>query len=231
MLDRELRECVADPPHPFDDNHKDIARAHHCSAVKELAVTKAVEGGLQFGVMSVVPLGEPVKHLQNLVFTPTHGKEYRVCIHPEASNAAMDMPADLAMGEMYHFEGLTANNLFFMLGADVCKAFWTIQLAVWWQELMTFRTRTGLVRWICMLFGPLWAPSEYNRHITDVLHDHSFMGYMHRQVDNILLFGCKDDMTGFLQRTVDFTRVCNWHHVPLSTKDWLFVPDKLTFNG
>jgi hypothetical protein len=231
MLDRDLKECVADPPHPFSDEHKDIARAHHRSAVKEMAVTKAVEGGLQFGVMSVVPPGEPVKHLQNLVFAPTHGKEYRVCIHPEATNAAMDTPADLATGKMYHFEGLTADDLFFMLGADVRKAFWTIQLATWWQHVMTFRTRTGLVRWNRMPFGPSWAPSEYNRFVTDVLRDHSFTGYMRRQVDNILLFGRKDDMTGFLQRSVDFVRVCNRHQVPLSNKDWHFVPDELTFNG
>jgi hypothetical protein len=70
MLDRDLKECVADPPHPFNDDHKDITRAHHCSAVKELAVTKAVEGGLQFGVMSVVPPGEPMKHLQNWCSRP-----------------------------------------------------------------------------------------------------------------------------------------------------------------
>ena len=231
MLDRDLKECVADPPHPFDDDHKDIARAHHRSAVKEMAVTKAVEGGLQFGVMSVVPPGEPVRHLQNLVFAPTHGKEYRVCIHPEATNAAMDTPADLATGEMYHFEGITANDLFFMLGADVRKAFWTVQLASWWQHVMTFRTRTGLVRWNRMPFGPSWAPSEYNRFITDVLRDHNFTGSMRRQVDNILIFGRRDDMTGFLQRTVEFARVCNRHRVPLSNKDWHFMPDELTFNG
>jgi hypothetical protein len=150
------------------------------------------------------------------VFAPTQGKEYCVCIHLEASNAAMDTPADLATGEMYHFEGLTANNLFFMLGTDMRKAFWTIRLAIWWQAIMTFRTCTGLVRWNRMLFGPSWAPSKYNRHITDVLRDHSFMGYMRHQVDN---------MTGFLQHAVDFT------HVLLSTKDWLFVPDELMFNG
>jgi hypothetical protein len=96
---------------------------------------------------------------------------------------------------------------------------------------MTFRSRMGLVRWKRMPFGPSFAPLQYNLHITDVLRDYRFTPFMHRQVDNLLLFGEQQDMTGFLQRGVDFLRVCNRHHIPLSNKDWHFLPDELLFNG
>ncbi len=85
MLDRELKECVADPLHPYPDDHQDIAPAHHRSAVKEMAVTKAVEGGLEFGVMRMVLPNEPVP------FAPS-GQEWRVCINPAATNALMTTP-------------------------------------------------------------------------------------------------------------------------------------------
>jgi hypothetical protein len=113
MLDRELKECVADPPHPYPDDHQDIAPAHHRSAVKEMAVTKAVEGGLEFGVMHMVLPSKPVLFAQNLVFAPS-GQEWHVCINPAATNALMTTPADLATGEFVHFEGIWAGDLFLL---------------------------------------------------------------------------------------------------------------------